>query len=87
MDYKTFVASVFAPQGQSDSLTSENLDDMDRERRFIHYSWIGLWSDLLKKKQRKKRQGKFNLLVSKIDPLKNLIEKKNIIQENLEFRK
>ena len=88
MDYKTFVASVFAPQGQSDSLTSENLDDMEKKEILSTILGLDFWSDLLKKAQEKskERQKEFNLLVSKIDPLKNLIEKKNIIQENLEFK-
>lgn len=88
MDYKTFIASVFAPQGQSDSLTSDNLDDMEKKEIISTILGLGFWADLLKKAQEegKEKQKELDLLTAQIEPLKALVEKESTVKAELETK-
>lgn len=85
MDYKTFIASVFAPQGQSDSLTSDNLDDMEKKEIISTILGLGFWDDFLKKAQEesKNKQRELEVLANKMEPLKACVDNEEAVQLSL----
>lgn len=85
IDYKAFVASVFSPQGKSDSLTSDGLDDMEKKEIFSTIFDLGFWDKILNNtaKEQKEVKDKLILFSEKIKPLKELVETEPSIKEEI----
>lgn len=85
MDYKTFTASAFVLQGQSDSLTAD-MTDADRKAVLASILGLDLWDALLERTREQARgiKGELQLLTGQAQRLEPAAGEANIIAERLQ---
>jgi exonuclease SbcC len=86
MDYKTFISSVLALQGQTDSFTNENTGDAKRREIIAQILGLDLWdrvNEFAKEKIKEITNGELKTVTAEVERLTPYIESHNVVQTQI----